>query len=137
MALARLSRWLCGGADDEDNTLKTDSKLSTDNRLRVDTVKTDNRVKVDTVKIEKTSVDVNVKAPKKLKIEGPDAVTVKHEVDVLGPALNTLSKPVIAVKNRFSRSQPSSPTSTSETTTKRSATVGSRAKDEASLTPST
>ena len=132
MALARLSKWLCGGGEDDTDsaTLTTDSRLSTDNRIKVDKVSTDNRIKVDKVstenrikvdkvtadgrlkvdpiktenklKIEKTSVDVNVNAPKKLKIEGPKAVTVKHEVDVLGPAVHTLSKPVTAVTNMFS-----------------------------------
>ena len=184
MALARIAKWLCGGVEDDDgsSTLKTDSKLSTENRLKVDTVKTDsrlkvdpvktdnrvnvdpvktdNRLKVDTVKtenklkIEKTSVDVNVNAPKKVKIEGPDAVTVKHEVDVLGPAFSTLSKPVVAVRNKFSKTQTtpesstpsstsaptvrmSSNTSVSQVATKRSATIGSRVSSDESLTQST
>ena len=150
MALARISKWLCGGVDDDDGgALKTDSKLTTENRLKVDPVKTENKLK-----IEKTSVDVNVNAPKKVKIEGPDAVTVKHEVDVLGPAFSTLSKPVVAVRNKFSKTQttpePSAPSSTSAPTvrmssntsvsqvaTKRSATIGSRVSSDESLTQST
>lgn len=159
MALARISKWLCGRADVDDNSaLRTESKLSTENKLKVDPVKTDSRVKVDPVKtdnrlnvdtvktenklkIEKTSVDVNVNAPKKVKIEGPDPVTVKHQVDVIGPAFNTLSKPVVAIKNKFSRTPeapepPSTSTppvlmssnnSVSRVATKRSATIGSRA----------
>ena len=147
MALARISKWLCGGVDDdESSTLKTDSKLSTDSRVKVDPVKTENKLK-----IEKTSLDVNVNAPKKIKIEGPDPVTVKHEVDVLGPAVNTLSKPVVAIRNKFSRTteppepsstsapsvRMSSKTSVSQVTTKRSATIGSRVSNDESLTLST
>lgn len=39
-ALARIAKWLCGGAENDDSSaLKTDSELSTDSRLKVDTVK--------------------------------------------------------------------------------------------------
>ena len=129
MALARISRWLCGGGGDDDdssNTLKTESKLATTNTVKVDKVQTDNRLR-----LERAAVDVNVNAP--------DAVTVRHEVDVLGPVARTLSKPVVAVKNVFSKSSDMSGPKTipnanvfvgssteASSVTKRSATVGAR-----------
>jgi len=100
MALAFLRRWVCcEGADESSSTLRTDSKLATTNTVKIDGVTTDNKVR-----IERTAVDVNVNAPARFKLDGPEMVTVRHEVDVLGPIANTLSKPVVAVKKLFSRS---------------------------------
>ena len=120
MALARISQWLCGGKkNDEDNVLKTESTLSTENRLNVGTVNTNSNLKIDN-----TSVDVNVKAPK------IDPVTVEHRVDILGPAISTLARPFNTAHKMLFQSGANiqdSPGDLSPTNTpKRSATVGSR-----------